>query len=140
MKYVVEILINRPIDEVIVDFKKEEFMYKSMPTLDKIKRIDDTHNVLYFNKGSKLMKMDEEIVVDNLPTKFETIYTVDNVTNYCSSSFHKVDDMSTKYVMSTRFEFSGLIKFIAPMMKYMFKKETVKQLNSFKDALEEMKV
>lgn len=146
MKYSVEIEINLPIDRVIELFDNVDHMKKWMNGLESFTNISGkpgqvgTKSKLLFKNGKKTMEMIETITVRNLPHEFSGTYEINGVYNIVKNKFSSIGPNKTKYLSEQEFQFSSLFfKIMAWIFPGMFKKQTLKFLNDFKNFAENYK-
>jgi len=142
LRYEVDIVINKSIEEVIDLFQNRENDYKWMEGLKVQEVIEGQPNEegsktrLEFDLKGKDFKMIETLVKKNLPDEYVTHYEAPNVDNTVISSFTAVSPNQTRYVTDNEFVFSGLMKLMSPLMKGAFKKQSQKYLVNFKTFIE----
>ena len=138
MRYTCEVIIDKGIDEVISLFDSFDNMKKWQPELQTIEHLSGESGQpgaktrLVYQHGKRKTEMIETVLVRNLPEEFSGTYETKGVLNNLKNSFHDLDDGSTKWVCETEFIFSGLMKYVAWMMKGSFKKMTQKFMDQFK--------
>ncbi len=143
MIYTNEVIINSPIDKVVRLFDNTENMYEWMEGVqshDFIKgepgAVGSTMN-MHFKVGKNSFDILETILENNLPEVFAATYETKYSKNTNSISFVKVDEISTKYFVETKVETRGvMMKVMTFCMPNMFKKQSQKYLDSFKDFVE----
>lgn len=143
MKYTSEIIVNKPIEEVVAKFDNPEYMKEwmeglvSFETFEGITGQVGAKSKLLFKMGNKDMVMIETIVERNLPMEFSGTYEADGVWNFVSNKFEKIDDNTTKYSTFNEFKFtSPMMKVMGFLMPFMFKKQSMKYLEAFKKFVE----
>lgn len=142
MKYTNEVIIKKPIDEVIELFDNVENMYQWQPelqsfeTFEGIEGKEGAKSRLKYKMGSRDVEMIETILVKNLPKEFSGTYEAKGVFNEIKNSFIKIDDNTTKWVSENVFHFSGFMKLMAFFMPGAFKKQSQKYLDLFKEFVE----
>lgn len=142
MKYTLEILIDRPIENVIALFDNVDNMYKWMEGLQKVEHISGTPGQpgakmkLYYKMGKREIDMVETVTVRNLPHEFSGTYEAKGVFNIVKNFFVKVSDTQTKYSTEQEFQFKGFMKIIGFLFPGMFKKQSMKYLEDFKRFVE----
>ena len=140
MKYTNEIEINKPIKKVIELFDNPDNMGKWMEGLQSFEHISGTpgkpgakSKLKFLHKG-RAMELIETVTVRNLPEEFTGTYemTGKGGLNTVKNKFVELSPTKTKYISESEFEFTGFIKFIAPLMKGAFKKQSLKYITAFK--------
>jgi carbon monoxide dehydrogenase subunit G len=142
MKYTTEIEINKPIDRVIELFDDPKNMDKWMEGLQSFEHLSGTpgqpgaKSKLTFKMGKREMEMIETITKRNLPEEFSGTYEMSGVFNTVTNRFIKVSGSKTKYISETEFQFKGFMKLMAILMPGVFKKQSFKFMQAFKNFAE----
>ena len=140
MKYTNEIEINQPIKKVIELFDNPDNMGKWMEGLQSFEHISGIpgkvgakSKLKFLHKGRE-MELIETVTVRNLPEEFSGTYEMAGKggLNTVRNKFVELSPTKTKYISESEFQFTGFVKFIAPLMKGAFKKQSLKYLNNFK--------
>lgn len=143
MTYSTELIINKPIDKVIALFDNPDNLYKWMEGLQSFEPISGesgqpgAKSRLKFKSGKREIEMIETILTKNLPDEFSGSYEMNGGYNKVTQRFVKVSDTETRNIVENEFQFQGFMKYIAPLMKGMFKKQTMKYQQAFKKFVEE---
>lgn len=139
MKYTCDIIINKPIEEVVSLFTNPDNMELWMEGLQSFKHIsgepgkEGAKTELDFKMGKREITMIETIIKNNLPDEMVTTYEAKGVYNKINTKFQRVDSNSTKYISENYFEFKGLfMKIMGALMPGAFKKQSMKYLLDFK--------
>lgn len=138
MKYTVDIIIDKPIDEVIALFDNADNMKKWMEGLQSFEHLSGTPghpgatSKLVFNTGGRRMEMIETITVRDLPREFSGTYDVKGVHNIVKNFFESVNEHQTRYATEQEFQFKGFMKILGWIMPGAFKKQSMKYLKDFK--------
>lgn len=140
MKYTCEIEINQPINKVIELFDNAENLSKWMEGLESFEHLSGeagqpgAKSLLKFKMGKRKMEMTETITVRNLPEEFSGYYEMDGVTNFIKNSFTAISENKTHYRTDNEFVIKKnlVMKVFAFLMPGMFKKQSMKYLESFK--------
>ncbi|MCG2609907.1 SRPBCC family protein [Flavobacterium sp. SM15] len=140
MKYTTEIEINQPIDKVIALFDNPENMTKWMEGLESFEHLSGeagqpgAKSKLNFKMGKRKMEMIETITVRNLPEEFSGYYEMDGVTNHIKNKFIALSPNKTLYKTESDFVIKNnfVMKLFSILMPWMFKKQNLKYLESFK--------
>ena len=86
---------------------------------------------MVFQEGRRRIEMVETITRRNLPDEFSGTYEAKGVKNWVVNRF--VDESGkTRWIAEQEFQFTGIMKFIAPFMRGAFPKQTQKYLEQFK--------
>ena len=142
MKYTNSIIINLPMDRVIELFDSFDNMKKWQPELQTIEHLSGTPGEegaktrLVYQHGKRMTEMIETVNVRNLPDEFSGTYETKGVVNHMFNSFRSTDDGNTEWISESEFIFSGVMKYIAWMMKGSFKKMSFKFMKNFKEFAE----
>ncbi|MEW5676969.1 SRPBCC family protein [Flavobacterium enshiense] len=140
MKYTCEIEINQPINKVIELFDNPENLPLWMEGLESFEHLSGqpghpgAKSKLKFKMGKREMEMTETITTRNLPDDFSGYYEMDGVINHIKNSFVTVTENKTRYITENEFVFKKnlAMKIFAFLMPGMFKKQSMKYLESFK--------
>jgi uncharacterized membrane protein len=138
MKYSVEIIIDKPLNEVIALFDNLDNMKQWMEGLQSFEPISGTpgqpgaKSKLVFLNGGRKMEMIETITVNNLPKEFSGTYEANGVFNIVQNFFEAVNDRQTRYATEQEFQFHGFMKIIGWIFPAAFKKQSMKFLKDFK--------
>ncbi|MCE3227447.1 MAG: hypothetical protein K0S32_1998 [Bacteroidetes bacterium] len=143
MKYTLSNTINKPLDEVVRKFKDPEAVKYWMEGLQKIERVSGTPGEVgaitnfYFLHRNKEMKISETILEQNLPRQIKFRYDSGmGGYNEVEMIFEKINDTSTKQTSNNYFALKGFMKVMGFLFGGMFKKQTLKLMNGFKNYAE----
>ncbi len=142
MKYSCEIEIDRPIDRVIELFDDPKNLPHWMEGLQSFEHISGTpgqpgaKSRLKFKMKNREMEMIETVKTRNLPHEFTGTYEANGAFNTVTNRFARLSDTRTKYINEQEFQFKGFMKVIAFLMPGVFKKQSMKYLQAFKDFAE----
>lgn len=139
MKYTQEIIINKPIKEVVALFDNPNNLYEWMEGLQKFEHLSGTpgepgaKSKLLFKMGNREIEMIETITVRDLPTEFSGTYEANGVFNIQKNKFISISDNQTKHVTENEFQFKGvMMNLMGFLMPGAFKKQSYKYLKAFK--------
>jgi uncharacterized membrane protein len=138
MNYSVDILIEKPRDEVVKIYDNAENLYKWMDGLHKIEYISGNSgekgakSQLFFKMGKREIDMLETIMEKSLPDKYTATYETKGVLNTVTVRFEEMPGEKTRYITDQDFQFTGLMKILSLLMKSAFKKQSMKNLKDFK--------
>ena len=139
ISYRLEIMIHKPLDEVIHTFSNREKIAKWQPGLLSSELLEShpypKYKLLY-QFGRRKMEMTETITRNELPMHFDGTYRMKGVFNSVRNSFEKTGPSSTRWVSEVEFRFTGLMKVIAWFMKDDFKKQSTMIMSNFKKYVE----
>lgn len=142
MRYQVVVDIDLPLKEVVQKFENTENYYDWMKGLEKIEQVkgeagkEGAETYLFFNTGKRKMKMLEKVLRNDLPKSYLVSYEVKGVYNEVDNQFEALDENRTQYTTDNLFEFKGIMKVMAFLMRGAFKKQSLKYLNDFKKFVE----
>lgn len=141
MNYHVEVTINLPRDSVLEYFQDVSFIpewqegFVSMTNLHgQAGTVHSKNELVYMMRGKKTV-MVETILHKDLPDHMHFLYEAKGVQNWANNYFIEKGD-KTIWKAGHIFKFTGLMMLMAPFMKKMFAKETLKTMTMFKDAVE----
>ena len=147
IKYSEEIIINENIDTVTLLFDNpynmKEYMYGFQSynlVSGKIGESGSKSEIIieYLNEDSTQHKivMNEEIILNNLPTEKKVTYKANGVFNIVSNRFEKISENKTRFINEQEFIFKGYKKIIGFFMPSVFKEQSKVYLQNFKDFVE----
>ena len=139
MKYTTDIIIQKPLEEVIKLFDNQENMFKWQEGLQRVEQIEGDPGEpgakmkLFFKIGKRKFEMVETIFEKELPEKFSGSYEAPGVYNEIHNSFEAIDENTTRWTSINEFRMQNfmmrLFGFIAPGM---FRKQSRKIMEDFK--------
>lgn len=143
MKYVTEIIIDKPRDLVVSQMRDKEASFKWMEGLKsfdliegEMEQVNSKYKMVFENNG-KTQSMIETITHFDPPKKITTTYEMGSVWNECVNRFVEFET-KTKYIMDTEFKFGFPWVLFAWAMKPIFKKQTLKGMIDFKNYVESL--
>lgn len=142
MKYTLDIIINKPIDEVVNLFNNPENIHVWMEGLQSVDILEGVPGkkgakcALKFLHGNKETEMIETILESDLPNRLVKTYDSKGVNNIIFTSMESVEGNKTKYISTQEFKMHGFMKVVAFLAPGMFKKQTKKILTNFKNFAE----
>lgn len=97
-----------------------------------------TKSRLKYKIGKREIELIETITVRDLPNEFSGTYDTETMSNSMVNKFVELDDHSTRYTSEIEYtRFTGFIpKLMAWLMPGLFKKQTQKWLDQFRDFAE----
>lgn len=143
MKYTVSIEINKPLKEVVKLFTDTGNYSKWMQGLEKHEILRGSEGQLgtksrfEFNMGKRQITMTETVIENNLPEIYTVSYEAKGVFNVVKSRFKAKSDTITSYTSEQEFRFKGILKFMALLSPKAFKKQSIKNLQDFKEFVEQ---
>ncbi|MDH3494555.1 MAG: SRPBCC family protein [Acidobacteriota bacterium] len=143
MKYVVDTVIDRPVNEVISKFDDPENLKEWMDGLLSFEPISGTPGEigakakLVFQMGKKKIEMIETITAKNLPDEFGGTYEAEGVFNTVMNRFESVGNDQTRMTQQCEFEFTSfMMKVMGFFIPGAFKSQTRKHMDAFKSFAE----
>ncbi|TDQ32215.1 SRPBCC family protein [Zeaxanthinibacter enoshimensis] len=142
MKYTVTNTINRPLNVVAAKFMEPDGALHWMEGLQKIERLSgDPYKVGAKSRFHSLHKnkefvIDETILEQNMPHQIKFGFTSPMGYNEVEMVFEPIDDSTTRQVNNSYFQLKGFMKIAGPLMKGMFKKQSFKYLEAFREFAE----
>jgi hypothetical protein len=136
LSYTLELLIEKPVEDVIALFRNRELLSQWQPGLIGIKPLPENEGKprykLTFQLSRRKMVMTETIEHDQLPGQYDVNYEMKGVFNRVKNSFVPHNAESTKWITISEFQFGGLMSLIAPFIKNGFQKQSQMIMNNFK--------
>lgn len=143
MKYETEIDIALPRERVIELFDNPDNMSKWQPGFVSLEHFEGEYgqagakSKLLYDMNKRRIEMTETIVIRNLPDEFSAIFEAPNVWNLNENFFEEVGADATKWISKNEFKCTGMIGVMAFFMPWMFKRQTFRNMNSFKEFAEQ---
>lgn len=141
-KYNNEVEINVPIAKVIELFNDSDNLIKWQPGFismthlsGDLGEVGSTYRLLY-KMGKRNVEMIETIIVKNLPELYAFTYVAKGVWNEVHNHFEIIDENTTRYWTENEFKMKGMMRIIAALMPGVFKKQSQKYLDLFKEFVE----
>jgi len=138
MKYVCDIIIDKPLAEVVVLFDNPDNLKEWMDGLQSFEHVDGepgqpgAKSNLNFLHKNKEMVLVETIIERSLPEKFSASYDSGMGYNEVTVSFEEVNANQTKYTTHQFFDLKGFMKIVGFLFPGTFKKQSMVYLNAFK--------
>ncbi len=137
MNYTKEVTINKDINTVFEKLTSPEFMVEWQDSLDSYEKNSEGKWVFTDSHSGKPMSITENVLDKQAPTTFKVEYTTNGVINIMNNKLESIDDNTTKWVSENEFKFTNLMmKVIGLLFGGSFKKQTEKDMNAFKKAVE----
>jgi len=144
MKYKCTVDINLPIDLVVQlwsdesHFSKWQDGFQSIQHLEGQAHSNGAKSKILLEQGRQKMELTETIISNNLPTEKKALYEHIHMTNIQTSSFEKLSEGKTRYISEVEYvKFNGFMpKLMAKIFPGMFKKQSQKWMNQFKEFAE----
>lgn len=145
-KYTLETLLELPRDKVIELFTNPDNMASWQPRLLSF----DLPNVAPGHKGAifklkhkiggRVIEMTETLESESLPEELAFIYEAKCAWNRVVNRFLKNSPTQTKWVFETEFRCTGFLRILALIMPRMFKNESQKDMQRFKEFAESQSI
>ena len=142
MKYSNEVIINLPVSRVVELFDNPDNLKHWMPGLVSFEHLSGNpgqpgaKSKLKYKMGKRELEMIETVTTRNLPEEFSGTYEAKGMYNIVKNHFIPLENNQTRYVSESEFKFSGIMKIIGPFMPGVFKKQSKKYLDLFRDFAE----
>jgi uncharacterized membrane protein len=142
MKYSTSIDIGLPIDKVITLFADPELMSQWQEGLVSFEHLEGepgnpgAKSRLTYRMGKNEIVMEEEIVRKDLPQEFTAVYRAGSVTNWNTNRFEADGESRTLWTQENTFKMKGLMKVMALLSPGSFKRQTLSDMNRFKEFAE----
>ena len=142
MKYTCSVTIGLPRDRVIELFDSTENLHKWQKGLKAFEHLEGTpgeagaKSRMEYDMNGKTVEMVETVLHRGLPDELSFSYEAKNVWNSCINRFTELEDGKTHWEMETEFQFSGFMKIIGLLMPGAFRKQTLGDMNRFKEFAE----
>lgn len=142
IKYSNEVIIKKPLLEVITLFDSTENLKEWQPGLISFEHISGeigevgAKSRLKYKMGKREIDMIETITTKDLPREFSGTYEAKNVWNEVKNFFEETSEGHTLMRSESEFRMFGFMKLFGWLMPGAFKKEGQKFLNQFKDFVE----
>lgn len=142
MKYTESVTINAPLSETWQKFIAEDFVKEWQPTMRSMKVISgepgmvgSKSELVHEDRGREIIMM-EEILEREEEKKMVMSYTTEGVENYMENHFSE-EDGKTTWKTVNEFKFTSLMmKLMGFFGGFLFKGQTKKNMQAFKDAVE----
>jgi len=144
MKYTSEIEINLPREKVIELFDNKANLKHWQEGLQSFEHLSGdpgtigSKYTLKYKMGKRNIEMTETILKKESPN-FDFLYEAKGVWNEVKNSFSEIDQNQTKWTIENDFRGKGMMAIMLFLMPSMFKKQTMKFMNSFKKFTENHK-
>ena len=137
MKYTSEIEINLPREKVIELFDNKANLKHWQEGLQSFEHLSGdpgtigSKYTLKYKMGKRNIEMTETILKRE-SSNFDFLYEAKGVWNEVKNSFSEIDQNQTKWTIENDFRGKGMMAIMLFLMPSMFKKQTMKFMNSFK--------
>ncbi|GAA4356032.1 SRPBCC family protein [Kangiella marina] len=143
MQYKLDIIINKPVGEVVTLFDNPDNLKEWQPELVSFQHLSGEEgqpgakSSIVYLMGKRECEMVETIETRNLPEDFTATYETKGVINRMENRFKPVGSDQTHWTTINEFTFTSLtMKFMGFFMKKAFPKQTMSYMQQFKDFAE----
>lgn len=142
MKYTVSNTINSSLEKVHQKFIEPDGALNWMEGLQRIEHLSGTlgevgaKSDFYSVYKNKEMKISETILEQNLPHQIKFGYESPMGYNEVELLFEELNENTVKQTNNSYFALKGFMKVMGFFMKSMFKKQSLKYMNGFKNYVE----
>ena len=145
MKFKLELTINRSLAEVWKAFDNIENMKRWQPTLVKFESVTGIPgqpgavSKLTYEEAGREFTLIEKIIHRDEPNSFDGVYENNFADNIIRNKFIELGQHQTVWAVETEFKFKTLImKLMGPFMKKNFAARTQKDMERFKEMVENL--
>ncbi|WP_420576153.1 SRPBCC family protein [Ekhidna sp.] len=138
MKYTLEIVIDKPRDEVVKLFDNSDNMKYWQKGLISFEHLSGepgkqgAESLLKYEMGKRKIEMIETITFNGFPDEFHSNYQTNGVVNFQRNHFEE-ENGQTRWISESEFKFKGFMKLMAFFMgKGAFKKQSYSYMEDFK--------
>ena len=144
MKYQCEVIIKAPRDRVVELFDNPDHLHEWQDGFQNFEHLSGNvgqpgakSKMTYINNGKEMI-ITETISVNALPEEFSGTYEFEQGANTMSNHFYSVDASTTRYVSITEYyEINSIMmRIMIKLFPSMFKNQTQKWMNQFKEFVE----
>lgn len=146
MRYSCEIVINRPVDEVISKLDSPQNLRHWQFGLISTEHLSGTPGELgakmrlKYRFGRREMELIETVLKRAFPQEFHASYTTKGMRNIQKNYFRKTKNGHTKWISESEFQPTTMrMKAMLFLMPSAFKKQSLKYMSDFKDFVEDGK-
>lgn len=138
MKFTVQIDIALPRDRVVELFDSADNLFKWQRGLKSFEHISGTpgqpgaKSRLVFKMGKRNFSLIETITKRALPDEFDGTYDAKGVHNIVRNRFIETGPSATRWVSECEFQFRGLMRIMAFLMKKAIPKQNLRFMQDFK--------
>ncbi len=142
MKYTVFNTINSSLEEVAAKFTEPDGALHWMEGMERIERVSGTpyevgaKSDFYSVYKGKEMMISETVLESDLPHQIKFAYQSSMGYNEVELLFEEQADGTVRQTNNSFFDMKGLMKLLGPLMKGMFKKQSLKYMDGFKAYVE----
>ena len=147
MKYTCSVDIGLPIERVVEIWTDETHFEKWQDGFQSINHFEGQRNSIgaksriLFQQGKRKIELTETILSNNLPEEKKALYEHIHMINTQTTKFEKINENQTRYISEVEYtQFIGFMpQLMAKLFPRMFKQQSQKWMNQFKEFTEEIK-
>ena len=139
MKYTCKLVINLPRDRMVELFDDPDNMLKWMDGLQSFEHVSGTpgkpgatSRLVFARDDGTTFDMIETLTRYNLPDEISGTYETEGVRNVIENWFVEDGPNATQWIAHNVFEFGGFMHIAAWFMRPLFKRQSLKIMESFK--------
>lgn len=139
MKYTCKLVINLPRDRMVELFDDPDNMLKWMDGLQRFEHVSGTpgkpgatSRLTFARDNGETFDMIETLTRYNLPDEISGTYETEGVRNVIENRFVKDGRNRTQWIADNEFQFGGFMRIAAWFMRPLFKRQSLKIMESFK--------
>jgi hypothetical protein len=143
MEYKLDIIINKPVAEVVALFENPDNLKEWQPELVSFEHLSGdkgqpgSKSKIVYLMGKRECEMIETIERNELPEMFIATYETNGVVNRMENRFKAVGSDQTHWTTNNEFQFTSLgMKLMGFFMKKAFPKQSMQYMQQFKDFAE----
>ena len=139
MKYTCKLVINLPRERMVELFDDPENMVKWMDGLQSFEHVSGTpgkpgaqSRLTFARDNGETFDMIETLTRYNLPDEISGTYETEGVCNVIENRFVEDGPNATRWIADNVFEFGGFMRIASWFMRPLFKRQSLKIMQSFK--------
>jgi len=139
VKYTCKLVINLPRDRMVELFDDPDNMLKWMDGLQRFEHVSGTpgkpgatSRLTFARDNGETFDMIETLTRYNLPDEISGTYETEGVRNVIENRFVKDGRNRTQWIADNEFQFGGFMRIAAWFMRPLFKRQSLKIMESFK--------
>lgn len=139
MKYTCKLVINLPREQMVKLFDDPDNMLKWMEGLQSFEHVSGTpgqpgarSRLTFARDNGETFDMVETLTRYNLPDEISGAYETEGVRNVIENWFVEDGPNATRWIAHNVFEFGGFMRITAWFMRPLFKRQSLKIMESFK--------
>jgi len=139
VKYACKLVINLPRERMVELFDDPDNMLKWMDGLQRFEHVSGTpgkpgatSRLTFARDNGETFDMIETLTRYNLPDEISGTYETEGVRNVIENRFVKDGRNRTQWIADNEFQFGGFMRIAAWFMRPLFKRQSLKIMESFK--------